>query len=224
MIRIETSDEYNKVVLLGVKRNAFTPQLVEQLSKVDCDKNLLIVNEGPIFSAGLDLSIFIYDKDAILNYLFNIHKLIKKFINCQGHVAVYMSGDAYGFGVEFLYFVDYVVASRETLKYSLQGVNFGVFPPYTVAIGQRLFSHGHLRVMLSREFDAREAFQFGIISQIGQLDVGRLFKPPMYLSEFIRPRRWLSAVVDEAVPYLYKLAEIGSREETRECIKKFLGR
>jgi hypothetical protein len=31
-------------------------------------------------------------------------------------------------------------------------------------------------------------------------------------------------VVDDAVPYLYKLAEVGTREETRGRIRKFLGR
>jgi hypothetical protein len=78
--------------------------------------------------------------------------------------------------------------------------------------------------MLSREFDAKEAFQFGIVSQIGQLDLGRLFKPPTYLLDFISARRWLSALVDDAVPYLYRLAEVGTREETRQRIRKFFGK
>jgi hypothetical protein len=52
MIKIETFDEYKKLVLLGEKRNIFS----HQLFRVDCDKDLVITNEGPAFSAGLDLS------------------------------------------------------------------------------------------------------------------------------------------------------------------------
>jgi len=131
-----------------------------------------------------------------------------------------LSGNIYGFGVEFLYFVDYVVASREDVKFSLRSVDFGMFPPYTVALGRHLFGYGHLRSMLSREFDVKEALQFGI----GQLDLGSLFRPPTYLLDFISARRWLSALVDDAVPYLYRLAEVGTREETRQRIRKFLGK
>jgi enoyl-CoA hydratase/carnithine racemase len=224
VIRIETFGEYNRVVLLGERRNAFSRQLIERLSGVDCDKDLVITNEGPVFSAGLDLSVFLQSKDAVLEYLFSVHRLVKRLISCGGRVVVHVLGDVYGFGVEFLYFADYVVAQRENMKFSLQGVNFGVFPPYTIAIGRRLFSHGHLRVMLSREFDAKEASHFGIVSQIGQLELEKLFKPPPYLLGFVRPRHWLGAVVDDAVPYLYKLAEVGTREETRGRIRKFLSR
>jgi enoyl-CoA hydratase/carnithine racemase len=224
MIKIETFDEYKRLVLLGEKRNVFSHQLLEELIRVDCDKDLVITNEGPVFSAGLDLSIFLQSKDAVLDYLFKVHKLAKKLIECKGRTIAYLSGNVYGFGVEFLYFVDYVVAPREDVKFSLQGVNFGVFPPYTVALGRHLFGYGHLRIMLSREFDAKEAFQFGIVSQIGQLDLGRLFKPPTYLLDFISARRWLGALIDVAVPYLYRLAEVGTREETRQRIRKFLGK
>lgn len=220
MIKIETFDEYKKLVLLGEKRNVFSHQLLEELIRVDCDKDLVITNEGPVFSAGLDLSIFLQSKDSVLDYLFKVHKLVKKLIDCRGRTIAYLSGDVYGFGVEFLYFVDYVVAPREDVKFSLQGVNFGVFPPYTVALGRHLFGYGHLRIMLSREFDAKEALQFGI----GQLDLGRLFRPPTYLLDFISARRWLSVLVDDAVPYLYRLAEVGTREETRQRIRKFLGK
>jgi enoyl-CoA hydratase/carnithine racemase len=155
-----------------------------------------------VFSAGLDLFVFLQSKDAVLDYLFKVHKLVKKLIECKGCTIAYLSGGVYGFGVEFLYFIDYVVASREDVKFSLQGVDFGVFPPYTVALGRHLFGYGHLRIMLSREFDAKEALQFDIVSQIGQLDLGRLFRPPTYLLDFISARRWLSALVDDAVPYL----------------------
>jgi len=224
MIRIETFGEYNRVVLLGEKRNMFSQQLIERLSGVNCDKNLVITNEGPVFSAGLDLSVFLQSKDAVLEYLFGVHRLVKRFIGCGSRVVAYVSGDVYGFGVEFLYFVDYVVAQRENIRFSLQGVNFGVFPPYTIAIGRSLFSHGHLRVMLNREFNAEEALHFGIVSQIGQLEPEKLFKPPPYLLGLLSPRRWLGAVVDDAIPYLYMLAEVGTREETRDRIRKFLGR
>jgi len=66
VIRIETFGEYNRVVLLGERRNAFSRQLIERLSGVDCDKDLVITNEGPVFSAGLDLAVFLQSKDAVL--------------------------------------------------------------------------------------------------------------------------------------------------------------
>jgi hypothetical protein len=40
MIKIETFDEYKKLVLLGEKRNVFS----HQLFRVDCDKDLVIIN------------------------------------------------------------------------------------------------------------------------------------------------------------------------------------
>ncbi|MEZ0319042.1 MAG: hypothetical protein ABWK05_03485 [Pyrobaculum sp.] len=50
-------------------------------------------------------------------------------LSCRERLFAVVAGDAYGFGVEFLYFVDYAMALKGDLKFSLQGVNFGVFPP-----------------------------------------------------------------------------------------------
>jgi len=69
MIKIETFDEYKKLVLLGEKRNVFSHQLLEELIRVDCDKDLVITNEGPVFSAGSDLSVLLQSKDVVLDYL-----------------------------------------------------------------------------------------------------------------------------------------------------------
>lgn len=223
MIKSEPFGKYHKIVLAGEKRNAFTWTVVKRLLEIGCDRDVLITNEGPVFSAGLDLSVFLESKDKVLEYLFTIHRLVKKLLGCSGRTVVLVKGDVYGFGVEVLYFVDYVVASSDAFRFSLQGVNFGVFPPYTVALGRRLFNYGHLRVMLSRDFTAREAAVFGIVSEIGDFQPNRLFQPPDYL-ELVRPRRWLLEVVDEAVPFLYRLAEVGTREETRERVRKFLGK
>ncbi|ABL88823.1 Enoyl-CoA hydratase/isomerase [Pyrobaculum islandicum DSM 4184] len=224
MVRIETVGKYIKVVLTGEKRNVFSLEMINQLMNVSCDRDVLVTNEGPVFSSGLDLSIFLQNKDDVLEYLFKIHRFVKKILSCPGRVIAYVTGDVYGFGVEFLYFTDYVIASSENIKFSLQGINFGVFPPYTIAIGNRLFPIGYLKVMLNREFYTREALSFGIVSEIGSLSIEKLFSPPVYTQEHIKPRRWLLDVVEEAVPYLFKLAEIGTREETRERIRKFLRR
>ncbi|MEZ0319041.1 MAG: hypothetical protein ABWK05_03480 [Pyrobaculum sp.] len=51
------SDVVTRVILTGEKRNTFTPALVEELLKFPCDKPVIFTNEGPVFSAGLDLSV-----------------------------------------------------------------------------------------------------------------------------------------------------------------------
>ncbi|AAL63630.1 enoyl-CoA hydratase, probable [Pyrobaculum aerophilum str. IM2] len=221
VIRIEPFGKYDKVVLTGEKRNAITRDVLESLLKLGCEREVIVTNEGPVFSAGLDLSVFLESKERVLEYLFTIHKLIKKFLDCDKRIIAYIKGDVYGLGVELLYFFDYVVAASEALKFSLQGINFGLFPPYTVSIGKYLFSYGHLRIMLSRDFTAGEAFRFGIVSEIGQLSPERLFSPPEHIGAFVKAKRWIMERVDEAVPYLYKLAEAATSEETRSRIKKF---
>lgn len=224
MIRVATIGKYDKVILTGEKRNAFTPNLVGDLLGLICERDIIITNDGPVFSAGLDLSMFLGGKEEVLEYLFKVHRLVKKLLECEKRVVAHVRGDVYGFGIEFLYFMDYVVATHESLKFSLQGINLGLYPPYTVAIGSRLFSHGHLRIMFSREFTAREALSFGIVSEIGTLEFEKLFSPPSHVAGLVTTRRRLFEIVDEAIPYLYKLAEVGTSEETRERLRKFLGR
>lgn len=224
MITIEKIGKFVRVVLKGDKRNAFTPGLIEELSKINCDEDVVITNMGPVFSAGLDLSVFLEGKEAVLEYLFKVHGLVKKFLQCGGRTVAYINGDVYGFGVEFLYFLDYVVASRGDIKLSLQGVNFGVFPPYTVAIGSRIMTPFHLKTLISRPVTAQEALYMGIVSEIGQLDLGKLFTPPQHVFRLITPRNLLLGLVDEAVPFFYKLAEISTFEETRRRIRQFIQR
>jgi enoyl-CoA hydratase/carnithine racemase len=224
VIRVETIGKYDRVVLIGEKRNAFTPNLLEDLLGLGCERDLVITNEGPVFSAGLDLSIFLEGREKALEYLFKVHGLVKKLLECERRVVAHVRGDVYGFGVELLYFLDYVVAAHESVKFSLQGINLGLFPPYTVAIGSRLFSHGHLRIMLSRDFTAREALSFGVVSEIGGLELEKLFSPPSHVASFVLPKRRLLEMVDDAIPYLHKLAVVGTSEETRERLRKFFGR
>ncbi|MEM1599169.1 MAG: enoyl-CoA hydratase/isomerase family protein [Pyrobaculum sp.] len=216
------SDVVTRVILTGEKRNAFTPTLVEELLKTPCDGPIVFINEGPVFSAGLDLSVFLQDREVVLQYLFKIHDFVKKLLSCRGRLFAVVAGDVYGFGVEFLYFVDYVVAVRGDLKFSLQGVNFGVFPPYTSSIGEYLFAPAHIRTMFMREFTAEEARYIGLVSEIGHFDYKKFFSPPDYVWELVNRRARLAEVVDRAVPYLYKLAEVGTRPETREKIRQFL--
>ncbi|MEM4673998.1 MAG: enoyl-CoA hydratase/isomerase family protein [Pyrobaculum sp.] len=202
------------------KRGAFTIEVLESLYRLDCSSGVVVRGSGGVFSSGLDLSIFLEGREAALEYLFKVHSVVKKILNCPGGVYAVVEGDAYGFGVEFLYFVDYAAAARG-VKFSLQGVNLGLFPPYTTALGRRLFAYGHLRVMLNRPFTAEEAFTFGVVSKVGSLDLN-LFSPPASLDQYVKPRRWLLDIIDEALPYLYKLVEVGTSEESRRRIAKFL--
>lgn len=209
------------ITLEGEKRNAFTYRLIEKLLGIECKDITVITNLSNVFSSGLDLSVFLQGRDAVLEYLFRIHRLVKKLLSCEGRLIAVVNGDVYGFGVEFLYFMDYVVAAKRDYKFSLQGVNLGVFPPYTVAIGRRLFAPAHLRVMLNREFTAEEAFHFGIVSQIGNLELKKLFSPPAYVAEVVSHRKWLVSFVDEAIPVFYKLAEVATQEETVKRLREF---
>jgi len=189
--------------------------------RVECKNTTIITNSDNVFSSGLDLSVFLQGRDAILEYLFKIYGLVKKLLSCEGRLIAVVNGDLYGFGVEFLYFMDYVVATRRDYRFSLQGVNLGVFPPCTAAVGRRLFSSAHLRIILNRKFTAEEALHFGIVSQIGELELKKLFSPPAYVAEVVSHRKWLVSFIDEATSIFYKLAEVATREEIIRRLRVF---
>ncbi|MEZ0319043.1 MAG: hypothetical protein ABWK05_03490 [Pyrobaculum sp.] len=73
-----------------------------------------------------------------------------------------------------------------------------------------------------RELTAEEARYIGLVSEIGPFDYEKLFSTSNYVWETVNRRVRLAEIVDRAVPYLYKLAEVGTRPETRERVRQFL--
>ncbi len=221
----ERKDDVLLVTLNDVaRRNAFTRSMVKELMGLNCDvETIIITNSGPTFSAGLDLRELVGPYEDVKGYLRSVHELVRRIVDCDAKIAMVLKGDAYGFGVEFTYFADLVVASREDIKLSLQGVILGVLPPYTLALGHELLGYNAVRVLLSAPLDARQAQSLGLVHAIGDLDPATvMFRVPRHVRGRVSARRALAVTIDRALEVLEELALIVRDTPTRQLIERFL--
>jgi enoyl-CoA hydratase/carnithine racemase len=226
VLEIKRQGDVLIVALAAVeKRNAFTPELVDALSSLDCSEPgaLVITNKGPAFSSGLDLKIFLTNKSTVKNYLYKINNLVEKLINCNKNTLIYLNGDAYGFGVELTYFADVVAAARPDVRLSLQGVKFGVFPPYTIALA-KLLGPTTVRSLLAGPITAEAAVGLGLVHYIAPLEevLATAFRPPGHIFKRARAHReLLREGLAEAPRILDELAELAEDSATRSLISRF---
>ena len=220
--------DYGLLVTLNdaARRNAFTRDIIRGLMDLDCDEDTIVItNSGPTFSAGLDLRELVGSPENVRDYLYSVHGLVKRIVNCDSRIVAVLNGDAYGFGVEFTYFADLVVASREDLKLSLQGVALGVLPPYTLALGDELLGYNAVRALLSAPLDARRAQMMGVVHVIGGFDPATaMFRVPRHVRGHVSARRALADKIDRAIGTLEELVRVVSETPTRHIIERFLGR
>ncbi|MEM0183901.1 MAG: enoyl-CoA hydratase/isomerase family protein [Thermoproteus sp.] len=207
-------------------RNAFTLELIRKIKSINCNdiETIIFSNRGPVFSSGLDLRVFLQGVEEARRYLAELNDMVHKLLDCEANTMAYMTGDAYGFGVEFTYFVDYVAASRSDLILSLQGIKLGVFPPYTYMLADVL-GHETVRLLLARPIYAEEARRIGLVHHIGGLDdaLSRLFKAPRHVFPYAKAhRRLVKDALRRADAVLEELAGLAGREETTSLIRSFL--
>lgn len=227
MIEIKRQDKTLTVYIDNqATRNAFTIELIRDIYSLDCNNQYIIIftNKGSVFSSGLDLNVFLKGSSEALSYLEALNDMVNKLIDCEATTVAYLAGDAYGFGVEFTYFMDYVISARPDITLSLQGVRLGVFPPYT-----RLLSHvlGYaiVRLLLARPITAEEAKSLGLVHEIGDMDsaLKRLFRIPAHTSRLARAHRELVRdALKEARGVLAQLASLADMPETIALIRSFL--
>lgn len=225
MIEVERQDNMLLVYLNSIaNRNAFTLEVINKLSSIRCEGLDLVVfsNRGDVFSSGLDLGVFLRGSVAAREYLASLHRLVEHVLDCTATTVAYLSGDAYGFGVEFTYFVDYVVAAAPGLKLSLQGIKLGVFPPYTIMLAE-LLGYNVVRSLLARPITAEEAKAMGLVHHIGTLDdaIRKIFIVPRHTFRIVKyNRHMIRKHLKEEV--LYQLAALADDEDTKSLISRFL--
>ncbi len=218
--------DYGLLAVLNdvARRNAFTRDIIRGLMDLDCDADVIVItNSGPTFSAGLDLRELVGPPERVRDYLHSVHGLVRRIVNCDARIVAVLNGDAYGFGVEFTYFADLVVASREDIRLSLQGVALGVLPPYTLALGGELLGYAAVRALLSAPLDARRAQMLGLVHIIGDFDPTKdMFRVPRHVRGLVSARRALAGKIDRALGTLEELARVASGTPTRQLIERFL--
>ncbi len=227
MIEVKRQDKTLTVYIDDrATRNAFTIELIRGIYSLECDDRYTIIftNRGPVFSSGLDLRMFLKGSSEALPYLRALNDMVNKLVDCAATTAVYLAGNAYGFGVEFTYFVDYVISSRPDVVLSLQGIKLGVFPPYTYLLSRTL-GYTTVRLLLARPVTAAEARSLGLVHEIGDLNnaLKSLFNAPVHVRRLVKIHRALiKEALREADGVLEKLASLADNPETVALIRSFL--
>lgn len=229
MLEVKRQDGVLLAVLSSIhNRNAFSEELISALSSLDCSSADIVVftNEGRVFSAGLDLKAFLTNKEYMKKYLYLINNLVIKILDCNANTIVYLNGDAYGFGVEFTYFADVVAAARPDIVLSLQGVRYGVLPPYTLPLADVL-GFATVRALLAGPLTAEAASRLGLVHYIAPLEevLRTVLKPPPHIFARVKAhRRLLRKALESIGPSLEDLAQLAEDADTRSLVAGFLGR
>lgn len=159
-------------------RNAFNPEMIEELTKVFTSfakrrdlRAVTLVGEGKIFCAGADLSWM----KAMVNYSFeqNREDSLKLFAmfdaiaSCPLPVIGLAHGAAFGGALGLLACCDQVVAEDST-QFCFSEVKLGIAPAVISAFVQRKASIGAVRpFMLSGKiFDSTRAQIMGLVHEI----------------------------------------------------------
>lgn len=155
------------------KRNAFSLELAREVRDAVAQgcgeyEGVIITGEGKVFSAGLDLA-EIYGFKTIeesRRYFTAIKDLVITVANCERPVVALVNGPAYGFATELLYFVDQVVAVRDS-QFSLPGIRYGLVP-VTPALAPYLFGILRSRFFLDEDFrlSTDEAVAWGLVHRV----------------------------------------------------------
>ena len=154
------------------KRNAINLEMAHRiLSELSrgCEENMGVVltGEGDVFSAGLDLA-EVYSFKSVeesSTYFKTINNISRTAMECPKPVVAFVNGHAIGYGMELLYFVDYVVAVRRA-TFSVPGIRYGLMTA-TPVIAPALLGL-RARNLLDWEFKltSEEAASWGLVQKL----------------------------------------------------------
>lgn len=159
-------------------RNAFNPEMIEQLTKIFTDLNqrkdlraVAILGEGKAFCAGADLNWM----KSMVNYTLEqnrtdslvLFKMFEAIANCQLPVVGVVQGAAFGGALGLIACCDYVIA-EDSAQFCFSEVKLGLAPAVISSFVARKAVPGLVRpLMLSAKvFDAHEAQRAGLVTDV----------------------------------------------------------
>ena len=157
----------------SAKKNALTHamylQMAEALESVadnELIKCVLIESRGDFFCAGNDLHDFVASKDN--DKLAENVRFMHALMNCKLPVVAKVQGDAVGIGVTMLLHCDLVYAAPDA-SFVMPFVDLALVPEFASSyLLPQLAGHRKASkwLMNSEPFNAEEADQFGLVSEI----------------------------------------------------------
>lgn len=179
MIKVEIKDKVARIILNRPEvHNALSPEMINELtevfSKFQTDKSVRVIilcGEGKSFCAGADLN---YMKSMInASYEENLEdadklgKMFKTIYDTSIPVIAKVQGSAFGGGIGLISVCDIGLSVNEA-KFSLSEAKIGLVPgvisPFVIRkVG---FSNASRYFITSERFDANQAKEIGLISEV----------------------------------------------------------
>jgi enoyl-CoA hydratase/carnithine racemase len=165
----------NRPKALNALNETMKYDLIHALQETEEDDNIrvmILTGRGRSFCAGADLNRFIeaqkYGMDQKKQLRFGSLDLPRAFIQYPKPIIAAINGLSYGFGLTVALTCDIRLAS-ERANFSCAFVRIGVTPEFcSTYFLPRLIGYGKAAelILTARPFDAREAFEIGVINQV----------------------------------------------------------
>ena len=247
-IRIATQNRVATIVLSRPDvRNAFNDEVIAELSQAFVQlggspevRAIVLMAEGPAFSAGADLNwmrrMADYTRDENIEDAGKLAFMLRAIYECPKPTIARVQGDVYAGGMGLVAACDMAV-SVDTANYCLSEVKLGLIPatisPYVIrAMGARA---AHRYFLTAERFGAQEALRIGFVHEVvtaEQLDakVDELVKALISASpNAVRACKKLVLDVAEReinaaliAATVEGIADIRASDEGREGVQSFL--
>ena len=151
------------------KRNALNIELMTQLCDhieqiaSDSSQRVIIINgAGPVFCAGLDLSLNDVEKSSEL-----VQRMLKTVYTCPLVTIAAVHGGAYAGGAGLMMACDFTIAAEETL-FAFPETRRGLVPAQVMVFLIRQLQQRDLRelVLFGESIDADEAWGIGMVNKV----------------------------------------------------------
>ncbi|MFW9856458.1 MAG: enoyl-CoA hydratase/isomerase family protein [Candidatus Thorarchaeota archaeon] len=217
-IQVIKNDNVGKIILNSGKLNILNIAMmveinraIEEFSKDNSLKALVVGHTGRTFSAGVDVGEHMGDTAKTM--LEEFHKIFRQFYSLPCPTIASVKGAALGGGCEVALFCDFVIAS-ENAKFGQPEIKVGVFPPLATVLLPHLvpLKMAYELVMHGESMNAQEALKYGLINHV--------FPSTTFDQDFenyLQRFRSLSAVV---LRYAKKALQIGTHVEFMHILSR----
>ena len=217
------------------RRNAFDAELIDELAKAFVDvgraRAVVLVGEGPSFSAGADVDWMRSSVD--LSFEENVaeanalRKMLEAIDGCPAPVVARVQGHALGGGAGLVAAADIAVASRDAV-FAFSEVKLGIVPAVISPFALAKIGPGAARryFVTGERFDAETALRIGLVHEVTDVLDGAV---DHVLAELLsagpQAARWAKRLVRERPggPETARwIAERRTSEEGQEGLRAFL--
>ncbi|OSS41252.1 Enoyl-CoA hydratase [Desulfurella amilsii] len=224
------------------KLNAFTREMWEELyqslelAKGNKTTLVVVTGTGKAFSAGDDIpSMYKFKtKEESLNFFSILEKPFESLLDFEKPLIGMVNGLAYGGGCELLFFMDIIVAGKDS-KFALPETKLGLIPPGALSVGYNVLGIKQInRLALTGEaIDVYEAQRIGLVDYIVEpdklkdktLEITRKIlsnsKQPMQFIKRLSNKRRIKV---ELANMIEKLAAFSIEEESKQRMGAFINK